>query len=166
MNNFAAALAAIERLKNEGVVKDYAIGGAMALVFWSEPIPTFDLDVFVILAAESKLVSLTPIYDWARRNGYREEAEHIIIAGMPVQVIPVHNRLAEEAVASAARLDFEGQPVRVIRPEYLIALYLEPAARSGKRLERVAALLEEGDVDRELLDTVLKRYDLRLPKYE
>jgi hypothetical protein len=43
MNNFTAALAAIYRLKNEGVVKDYAIGGAMALAFWSEPIPTFDL---------------------------------------------------------------------------------------------------------------------------
>jgi len=148
MNNFATALGAIERLKKEGVVKDYAIGGAMALVFWSEPIPTFDIDVFVVLGSESNLVSLTPI------------------AGMPVQMIPAHSKLAEEAVASAAQLDFEGQPVRVIRPEHLIALYLEPSARTHKRLERVAALLEEGQVDRELLDTVLRRYNLRLPKYE
>jgi hypothetical protein len=130
MTNFATALAAIERLKKERVVDDYAVGGAMALVFWSEPIPTFDLDVFVLLPSDSPLVSLSPIYEWARRNGYREEAEHILIAGMPVQVIPVHNELAEEAVASAAMLDFEGQPVRVIRPEYLIALYLEPSART------------------------------------
>jgi len=86
-----------------GVVADYAVGGAMALVFWSEPVPTFDLGVFVLLA-----------FDWALRTGYREQAEHIIIA--------VHNKLVEEAVASAAELDFEGQPVRVIRPEYLIAL--------------------------------------------
>jgi len=166
MNNFAAALAAIERLKHDGIVSEYAIGGAMALVFWSEPIPTFDLDVFVVLASESKVVSLAPVYDWARRNGYREEAEHIIIAGIPVQVIPAHNKLEEEAVASAAELDFEGQPVRVIRPEYLIALYLEPSARTHKRLERVAALLEEGNVDRKLLDGLLRRYNLGLPKYE
>ena len=166
MNNFAAALAAIERLKSDGVVEEYAIGGAMALVFWSEPIPTFHLDVFVLLPSESKLVSLAPIYEWARRNGYREEADHIMIAGLPVQVIPTHNKLAEEAVTSAASLDYEGQPVRVIRPEYLIALYLEPHARTAKRLERVAALLEEGTVDRGLLATLLGRYHLRLPSYE
>lgn len=166
MNNFGTALAAIERLKSEGVVDEYAVGGAMALVFWSEPIPTFDLDVFVLLPSESPLVSLAPIYEWARRNGYREEAEHIVIAGLPVQVIPAHNELAEEAVASAALLDFEGQTVRVIRPEYLIALSLEPSARTAKRLERVAALLEEENVDRELLEGLLRRYKLQLPKHE
>jgi hypothetical protein len=138
----------------------------MALIFWSEPIPTFDIDVFVVLDSKSKLVSLAPVYEWARRNGYREEAEHIIIAGLPVQVIPAHNELAEEAIASAAPLDYEGQPVRVIRQEYLIALYLEPTARTAKRLGRVAMLLEEGNVDRELLNELLERYNLRLPKYE
>lgn|SRR5262245_27265863 len=138
----------------------------MALVFWSEPIPTFDLDVFVLLPFETPLVSLAPVYDWARRNGYREEAEHIVIAGLPVQVIPAHNKLAEEAVAAAALLDFEGQPVRVIRPEYLIALYLKPRARTTRRLERVAALLEEGNVDRGLLEKLLRRYKLNLPKHE
>ena len=166
MTNFAAALAAIERLKHDGIVSEYAIGGAMALIFWSEPIPTFDLDVFVLLPPENKLVSLAPVYEWARRNGYPEEAEHIVIAGMPVQIIPAHDQLAEEAIASAAQLDYEGQPVRVIRPEYLIALFLEPTARTPKRLGRIAALLEEGDVDRELLERLLQRYNLRLPKYE
>ena len=166
MNNFATALAAIERLKSDRVVEEYAVGGAMALVFWSEPIPTFDLDVFVLLPSGSSLVSLAPIYEWAKRNGYREEAEHIVIAELPVQVIPAHNKLAEEAVTSAALLDFEGQPVRVIRPEYLIALYLEPSARTAKRLERVATLLEEGNVDRALLETLLQRYKLKLPRHE
>jgi len=166
MSNFTEALSAIARMKQEGVVSEYAIGGAMALVFWSEPIPTFDIDVFVLLPSESVIVSLEPIYDWARHNDFRAEAEHILIAGVPVQVIPAPNALAEEAVESAAELDYEGQAVRVIRPEHLIALYLEPGARTRKRLERVAALLEEGDVDRKLLDDVLARYNLRLPAYE
>jgi hypothetical protein len=166
MNNFAEALAAMHRLKTDGLVADYAIGGAMALVFWSEPIATFDLDVFVLLPSKGRLVSLEPIYEWARRNRYPEEAEHILIAGVPVQIIPAHDALAEEAVASAADLDYEGLSVRVIRPEYLIALYLEPGARTHKRLERVAALLEEGSVDRELMDRVLARYNLSLPRYE
>jgi hypothetical protein len=166
MNPLTEAIAAMRQLKAAGVINEYAIGGAMALVFWSEPIPTFDLDVFVLLPSTNSLVSLYPIYDWARQKGYREEAEHIFIAGIPVQVIPAHNALAEEAIATAAELDFEGQSIRVMRPEYLIALYLEPRARTHKRLERVAALLEEGNVDRALLDRILTRYELKLPRYE
>lgn len=52
------ALAAIERLKSERVVTHYEIGGAMAPVFWTEPIPNFDLDVFAVLPSKSPLVSL------------------------------------------------------------------------------------------------------------
>ena len=166
VNRFSEAVAVIERMKSEGVVTEYAIGGAMALVFWSEPIPTFDLDVFVLIPSPSLLVSLTPIYDWARHNGFREEAEHILIAGIPVQLIPAPNALAEEAVREAALLDYAGSPVRVIRAEYLIALYLEPSARTAKRLVRVAALMEEGNVDRALLNDLVARYKLTLPTYE
>jgi hypothetical protein len=166
MDNFGAALRAIERLKEEGVVTEYAVGGAMALVFWSEPIPTFDIDVFVDLRSGGPLISLAAVYEWARRLGYPEEAEHIVIAGIPVQVIPAPDALAEEAIATAAELEYEGQPVRVIRPEFLIAMYLQPGARSAKRLERVAALLEEGELDRELLDSLLRRYQLKLPSYD
>lgn len=166
MNDFRDALAAIERMKAEGVVDEYAIGGAMALAFWSEPVPTFDLDVFALIPSISSLVSLTPIYDWARKNSFREEAGHILIAGVPVQVIPAHSQLAEEAVRKAASLDYDGLAVRVIRPEYLIALYLEPSARTAKRLQRIATLLEEPNVDRALLVDIVARYKLILPRYD
>lgn len=53
--------------------------------------------------------------------------------------------------------------VRVIRPEHLIALYLEPSARTAKRLQRVAILLEESIVDRDRLSSILHRYNLELP---
>ena len=85
MDNFAEAIRAINAMKAEGVVSDYALGGAMALIFWSEPIATFDLDVFVLLEQKGPLVSLEAIYAWARARGYPEEAEHILISGMPVQ---------------------------------------------------------------------------------
>lgn len=166
MDSFSATLAAVESLKKDGIVSDYAVGGAMALTFWSEPTATFDLDVFVLLRQDGTLLSLDSIYSWARANGYKEKAEHIWIAGVPVQFIPAHNALAEEAVATAANLDYDGQPVRVIRPEYLIGMYLEPTARTKKRMERVASLLDEHDLlDRKLLDDLVKRYklDLNIP---
>lgn len=108
MNNFTRALAAIHRLKTEGVVADYAIGGAMALVFWSEPIPTFDLDVFVLLSSKSTLVSLEPIYEWARRNHFRQGDEHIMIAGLPVQVIPALQRACRGSDRLSSRTRLRG----------------------------------------------------------
>src|SRR5688572_4208110 len=129
----------------------------MALIFWTEPVPTFDLDVFVLLPAEGTvLVSLNPIYRWAEANGYASEGEHIMVEGVPVQFIPSHNALADEAIEQAATLDYEGVAVRVIRPEHLIALYLEPSARTAKRLQRAAALREESSVDAERLTSILR----------
>ena len=58
----------------------------------------------------------------ASRNGYAIQQEHIIMGGIPVQIIPAHNALAEDAVHEAATLDMDGLDVQVIRPEYLIAL--------------------------------------------
>ncbi len=164
MDNFAKAILAIRDMRHDGVISEYAIGGAMALIFWSEPTATFDLDVFVVLEEPGALVSLAGVYEWARTHGYPERAEHLVIAGIPVQVIPAHNALAVEAVTNAADLDYDGEPVRVIRPEYLIALYLEPSARTRKRLERVATLLDDGNVDRDLLQRLLGRYSLELPR--
>jgi len=46
---FADALRALNTLKAEGVIEEYGIAGAMAIVFWAEPVPTFDLDVLVLL---------------------------------------------------------------------------------------------------------------------
>src|SRR5687768_12281973 len=162
--DFAAALAAVERMKGEGILTEYAIGGAMALVFWTEPVATFDLDVFVLLPGEATLlVSLDPLYQWAAANGYSPEGEHIVIEGIPVQFIPSHSSLADEAIEEAATLDYDGAPVRVIRPEHLIALYLEPSARTAKRLQRVAALREESVIDPERLESILRRYNLELP---
>ena len=163
MDNFAEAVAAMNDMKRDGVVSEYAVGGAMAVIFWSEPTATFDLDVFVLLEQSGPLVSLEPIYKWTRARRYTEDREHILIAGMPVQVIPAHNALAVEAVTTAADLDYEGQAIRVIKPEYLIAMYLEDSARTRKRLERVATLLDEGNIDRALLNDLLSRYNLHLP---
>jgi hypothetical protein len=163
VDNFANALAAIKMMKSDGVVNDDAIGGAIALTFWSEPTPTFHLDVFVSFQSNGILTSLDPIYRWARAKGYEEKAEHIMMAGLPVQVIPAYN-LAAEAVEKAVELDYDGEAVRVIRPEYLIAMSLQGSARTQKRLIRIALLLETVDLDHNLLDDVLRRYHLTLPR--
>lgn len=160
---FADALRAINDLKNDGVIEEYAIAGAMALVFWTEPVATYDLDVLVFLHEENRpIVTLGPIYEWASRRGYGSEAEHVLIQGVPVQFLPSHDELADEAIEKARTLDYEGVPVRVVRPEYLVALYLEPSARTPKRRERAAALVESGTLDGDLLKELLARFSLKL----
>lgn len=161
MSSFADALRVLNEMKTAGVVEDYAVAGAMALVFWTEPVPTFDLDVLVFLPGEeATIVSLAPIYEWAAARGYPTQAEHVMIAGVPVQFLPAHGILADEAIEQAATLDYEGVPVRVVRPEYLAALYLEPGARSRKRRERAAALRESSSIDSAALDRLLERFKL------
>jgi hypothetical protein len=163
MPRFAEALRALNSMKEEGLVEDYAVAGAMALTFWTEPVATYDLDVLVFLPQRGGvLVSLEPIYAWAVRRGYPSADEHIIVEGIPTQFIPSPNQLADETVRAAESLEYEGIPVRVARPEYLIALYSEPGARSVKRRERAAALLEWPQLNRGLLDEILKRHGLAL----
>ena len=158
---FADALRALNAIKAEGVIEDYAVAGAMAMVFWTEPVPTYDLDVLVVLRAPAgALVSLEPIYRWAEARGYRAQEEHIVVEGLPTQFVPAPNRLSLEAITSASELDYQGVAVRVVRPEYLVALYLQPQARTAKRRERAAMLLELPSLNRPLVDEILKRHGL------
>jgi hypothetical protein len=116
-STFRDALRALNQLKADGVVDDYAVAGAMALMFWTEPVPTFDLDVLVFLPGETgPLISLDPIYRWAAAQGYPTDAEHVIVQGVPTQFLPAPDPLADEAIRGAAEVDYEGLTVRVVRP--------------------------------------------------
>ncbi len=63
MASFEETLGVINAMRDQGVIEDYAIAGAMAVLFWAEPIPTYDLDVLVFMPESSSIiVSLEPIY--------------------------------------------------------------------------------------------------------
>jgi hypothetical protein len=137
-------------LENQGVFSRYAIGGAMAATFYTEPVLTFDLDVFV--------VSLAPVYEALRARGYGEEKETVMIEGVPVQFLPAYNALIEETVAQAREIDYEGVPARVAQAEHLIAICLQTGR--AKDRARVAMLREQAHLDHELLADILKRHQL------
>ncbi|MEA2165341.1 MAG: hypothetical protein QOK37_3468 [Thermoanaerobaculia bacterium] len=148
-------------MKTTGVIDQYAIAGAMALMFWIEPVPTFYLDVLVMLPeSASPIVSLEPIYRWASDRGFEAKQEHVVIEGIPVQFLPSYGTLADEAILTAADRQYQGVSLRVVRPEYLIALYLLPSARTAKRRERAAALRDAADLDPDRLAEVMTRFNL------
>ena len=149
----------LNEMKSDGIIDDYAIGGAMAVLFYAEPTRTYDLDVFVLLpSSEETIVVLTPIYAWLESRGFEPRAEHVIIHDVPVQLIPAYNGLVEAAITEARVHDYDDVPVRVTPPEHLVAIAFQTGGR--KRRERAFQLLETADIDRDLLDGLLSRYGI------
>jgi hypothetical protein len=159
--SFADALRQLNAMKTEGVVVEYAIAGGMAIVFWTEPTPTFDMDVLVVLPeGRGPLVSLDPLYRWAEGRGYPAQDEHILVEGLPTQFLPAPNALALEAIEAAREVLYEDVAVRVVAPEYLVALCLQPQAKTARRRERAAMLMEVPGLNRTLVDDILGRHGL------
>ena len=105
----------VNELRAKALLQQYAIGGAWAVTYFSEPVPTDDLDVFCHLPTQG-FISLTPIYDYLKGLGYEsaegEHADLIMIEGVPVQFL-VGNPLIDEAIANAIEVDFMGERVRI-----------------------------------------------------
>src|SRR5215470_1464229 len=128
---FADTLRTLNAMKAGGVIEEYAIAGAMALAFWSEPVATYDLDVLVFLPpapGAGPLAVLDGLYQWTEEHGYAAHKEHVIIEGVPTRFLPSPDGLGDEAIETAKTLDYQGVPTRVVMPEYLVALYLQPSA--------------------------------------
>ena len=147
-------------MRAEGVFENYAIGGGIAALFYIEPLTTFDLDAFVLLAGDpSSLVSLSPIYSWLEERGYKPRGEQVVIEGIPVHFIPAYNPLVVEAVREAAEKPYANSAARVLTPEHLMAIMIQ-SGRPRDR-ERLIRFLEEAEVSSELLDRILTAHGLR-----
>ena len=147
-------------MREDGVLTTYAIGGATAVLFYAEPTRTYDIDVFAVLpsAGESVLVSVEPVYRWAESQRFTVDAEHVLVHGVPVQILPAYNALVIDAIYTARVHDYEGTPVRVVGPEHLIALALQ--AGGARRRERAWLLLQTGIVDQVRLRALLDAHGI------
>lgn len=150
----------LNQMVRDGELSNYAIGGAIAAVFYVEPFVTHDVDVFVVMETEqSGLVTNIPGWDYLKERGYTEvRGEAIVVEDWPVQFIPVSSPLEEEAYLNAATLDFEGEPVRIFLAEHLVAIMLQ--AGRLKDLVRVRMFLSQESVDEEILLDIIKRHGL------
>ena len=154
-------LKVINELQEKGLIKDYAIGGGIAALFYIEPFLTYDLDVFIIPVENENqkgLILLSPIFDYLNSSGYSWRGEHIIIEGVPVQFIPA-DALEKEAVENAKGIEYDGIKTRVIAPEYLIVILLRAGRK--KDIEKIERLLEQTAIDRERLEKILNKFDLK-----
>jgi hypothetical protein len=67
-------LKVINRMVKDGVIEEYAIGGAVAAIYYLEPFDTADLGVFVqISTTVSEMTILAPIYEYLIKRGHKAQ---------------------------------------------------------------------------------------------
>src|SRR5213082_3271517 len=131
----------------------------MGATFYTEPVLTFDLDIFVVLPrTPGGLLTLSSLYEGLRARGYREENECVLIEGVPVQFLPAYNALVEDALNEAQEIMYEDMRTRVLRSEHLVAICLQTGR--DKDRERVRILREQAKLDQNFLADVLRRHQL------
>jgi hypothetical protein len=156
----ADILRAANDLVSSGLIKDYALGGALAAMRYVEPFSTFDADIFFIPVTSDLGAGVHEIYEAMRARGCEIEGDHLLLEDFPVQFLAAHG-LTEEAVQNANVLEYGGVRAKVFRPEYMIAIAV--SVGRPKDLARIKLLMEQGDIDRNLLETILKKHNLSLP---
>ncbi|MBI2908900.1 MAG: hypothetical protein HYX92_14755 [Chloroflexi bacterium] len=145
-------LRTLNKLKREGLIRDYAIGGGYAVNYYLEPILTYDLDIFVLMGTDAEYAAL---YEYFRSRKYKIENVYIVIEGMPVQFLPSSiSPVIEEAVKRGKRIRVKGVASKVFTLEYLIATLLM-AFRPKDRMV-IPQLVQQAD--RRLLDEILARF--------
>jgi hypothetical protein len=157
----ADVLSAANELVSAGLIKDYALGGALAAIYYTEPITTYDADIFFVVSDKTLSAGIPAIYSHLKSKGWRVEREHLLVKDFPVQFLAASG-LTEEAVRDAKRIEYEGVSAKVFRPEHIIAI--SASAGRHKDRARIEQLLEQARIDKPLLDDILRRYNLNLPK--
>jgi hypothetical protein len=150
----------INEMQSDGIIGKYAIGGAVGATFYLEPLATADVDIFVMLptAPGNSLVSLAPIYDYLKAQGCKVEGERIVVGDWPVQFLPAHSGLEQEALAQAVDTELEGVRTWVLGAEYLVAIALETGR--AKDYARILQFLEQDALDADKLNRILVRHGL------
>ena len=156
------ALRALNELVAQGVIADYAIGGAVAAAFYISAAETEDVDAFVMLQdAASGIVLLSPIYAALTALGGVIEGQYVRFGKWPIQILTDGNPLLAEAIREALQVEYNGTPTRVFRPEHVCAVALQTGRT--KDYLRVTMFLEQKSVDTALLRAVLFRHHIAVP---
>ena len=148
-------------MSSRGVIGKYAVGGASAVAFYAEPIATKDLDIFFLFEPPQSgpILSLEPIYNYCRENGYSYDHEFIMIGGWPVQFVESGNEpLWMDALADAVTFTFDGGSIDVLPPEHLAAMWASVAR--PKDILKIQHFAESEVFDPVKLENVLNRFDL------
>ena len=156
----AEIFASANSLRSAGLIVEYALGGALAAIRYTEPFATYDADIFFIPADCGLTAGIPAIYAHLQSLGHSIDREHVVVRGFPVLWL-VADALTEEAVREAMPIVFREVLGRTFRVEYLIAIAASVGRKKGHA--RIEQFLQQSEFDRPLLDDILSRHRLKLP---
>ena len=156
----AEVFVAANSLRSAGLITEYALGAARPAGRDTEPVTTYDADIFFIPVDRGLTAGSPAISAHLQSLGHSIDREHVLVRGFSVQWLAA-DALTEEAVRDALPIVFDDVPGRTFRIEHLIAI----ATKVGRKKDhvRIEQLLQQSELDRPLLDEVLSRYRLKLP---
>lgn len=150
----------LEQMEKEGILSQWAIGGSIGVMFYTEPYLTKDIDVFVYMEPTmTGIIDMNFIYGWLSNMGYSEfEKQFIVIDGWLVDFLPTREGLINEAVLNCNMFEVDKIKVKVIKPEYLIAIAFETGRKQDyAKIERI---LQQGEINKRGLIRILKKFNL------
>jgi hypothetical protein len=100
----ADVLRAANELVSAGLIEDYALGGALAAIYYVEPFTTYDADIIFVAKDKTLSAGIPAIYSHLQSKGWRVEREHLLVNDFPVQFL-VASGLTEEAVRNAKPIE-------------------------------------------------------------
>jgi hypothetical protein len=153
----------LKQMVSDGVIEDYAVGGAIGAAFYIEAKATEDIDIFVHVRPELPLFrELDEIYTYLKNKGYEPKREFVVIGGWDVQfLVPAPNSIEDEAIQQANIIRFHNESVRVMMPEYLAAIALQIGRE--KDIDRVRAFIQQNKVNMDDLRVLVERFELEEP---
>lgn len=144
----------------KGIIEDFAIGGGIATFYYTEAYTTYDLDIFIYWSGEpdKKIVDISPVFKYLENSGGEWDGEFIMIDDIPIQVI-VADEMEKEAIRNAILVNYQDVKVKMITPEYLVAMFLN-AGREKDRI-KIEMLKKSGVIDNRKIERVITRWNIK-----
>ena len=154
-------ISVLEELVEQKIITDFVIGGATALIYYSSPTFTEDIDVFIYPEGQSGIIiDLSPLYDYLKeKKNASQSEEYIFLEGFPLQFLVPYDELTREAFEKPVKISLRNSEFKIFGLEYLMAIMIQ--LKKKKYLDRLRVLIEEKSFDEEELNSILERFSLK-----
>ncbi|MBM3934340.1 MAG: hypothetical protein FJ319_08575 [SAR202 cluster bacterium] len=145
----------MNRLRDDGIIKDWAIFGSVAFLYHGELVITRDVDVVVECSVSEYEGTLLPIL---RQYGREDPPGVFDLRTKKLQVIPTADKkLYPELVERAVTATVDDVPVRVAVPEHLIIEALD--RWDSRKLDPMRVVSLYPKANRKYLYQLIKKYE-------
>ena len=121
------------------LIEDWALGGALAAIYYVRPFTTYDADIFFIPPTKGLSAGIPAIYAHLQSPRLAGRARTPLVRGFPVQFS--RPAATEEAVREAERIEYESVPAKVFGPN---TSWVLPPAWDGRKTRRASSKCSAG----------------------